>query len=424
MLNRQSEQWQKRACRVLPGGVNSPVRSFGSVGGKPLFIREARGAWLFDEDGNRYLDYLSSWGPLILGHNDPRILAAVEEAVRDGLSFGISTSREVLMAEQMVEMVGPLDMVRMVNSGTEAVMSALRLARGATGRNRIIKFSGGYHGHGDSMLVQAGSGPLTSGMPSSGGVPDGTVQDTLVASYNHPDTVEALFDRYPEDIAAVIVEPVAGNMGVIGPEPGFLEGLRRLCDRHGSLLVFDEVITGFRLGPGGAMDYFGVEADLVTYGKIIGGGMPVGTYGGRRALMEQVSPLGPVYQAGTLSGNPVTMAAGLATLKILRDDPDVYDRIGSKGTRLAQGIRRVTDLTVNQVESMVGVFARSGPVKDAESSAATDPDLYTGLFQFMLEQGILLPPSRFETLFISDAHTNEEVDYTVECFRQFQESRS
>lgn len=313
----ESESLFQRAQQVIPGGVNSPVRAFRAVGGTPPFIRRGAGARLWDEDGREYLDFVGSWGPMILGHGHPAVLAAVEEALRDGLSFGAPTRREVLAAETICGMVPGLEQIRMVNSGTEAVMSALRLARGASGRSRIIKFAGCYHGHSDSMLVKAGSGALTAGSPDSLGVPPEAAKDTLVAEYNDLSSAEALFARFPGEIACVIVEPAAANMGLIPPEPGFLQGLRELCSCHGALLIFDEVITGFRLAPGGAQEYYGVEADLVTYGKIIGGGMPVGAYGGRRELMEQVAPCGGVYQAGTLSGNPIAMAAGLAQLSLL-----------------------------------------------------------------------------------------------------------
>jgi glutamate-1-semialdehyde 2,1-aminomutase len=315
----------------MPGGVNSPVRAFGAVGGSPRFIQSAEGARITDVEGKTYLDYVQSWGPMILGHSHPVILDAVSRVMGRGLSFGAATELEVEMAELMTSVVGPLEMVRMVNSGTEAVMSALRLARGFTGREKIVKFAGCYHGHTDSMLVKAGSGALTLGTPDSGGVTRGTAQDTLIAEFNDLNSVEALLKSNPEEVAAVIVEPVAANMGVVLPEAGFLEGLRALCDRYGSLLIFDEVITGFRLGLGGAMAYYGVEADLVTYGKIIGGGLPVGAYGGRRDIMNRVAPSGNVYQAGTLSGNPVAMAAGIATLKQLRDNPEIYQHINTLG---------------------------------------------------------------------------------------------
>ena len=327
----RSEALFERAKKMLPGGVNSPVRAYRAVGLTPRFITRADGAYIWDEDGNKYIDYVCSWGPMILGHNHPIIREAVERAVKDGLSFGASTRREVEIAELMVQMVPNIEMVRMVNSGTEAVMSALRLARGATGRDKLMKFEGCYHGHSDSMLVKAGSSAVAEeGRPSSAGVPADVAKDTLTARYNDLESVRELFARYPGQIACVIVEPVAANMGVVGPQPGFLEGLRAICDKEGALLLFDEVITGFRLARGGAQEFFGVRADLVTFGKIIGGGMPVGAYCGSRALMEQVAPCGPVYQAGTLSGNPVAMAAGLAQLTYLNEHPEVYETIAKE----------------------------------------------------------------------------------------------
>ena len=360
-----SEQLFERAKRVLPGGVNSPVRAYRAVGMAPRFITRADGAYIYDEDGKRYIDYVCSWGPMILGHNHPVIREAVERAVKDGLSFGAPTRREVEIAELMIGMVPNIEMVRMVNSGTEAVMSALRLARGATGRDKLIKFEGCYHGHSDCMLVNAGSSALAGGHPSSAGVPVGAARDTLTAQFNDLASVEALLEQNPGQVAAVIVEPVAANMGVVGPAPGFLEGLRALCDKHGALLIFDEVITGFRLAPGGAQAYFGVRADLVTFGKIIGGGMPVGAYCGSRALLEQVAPCGPVYQAGTLSGNPVAMAAGLAQLTYLREHPEVYEHINARGAALAEGLRGLVKRTgapvvVNQLGSLLALFFPHG----------------------------------------------------------------
>ena len=348
----RSEKLFDRAQRVLPGGVNSPVRAFRAVDLCPRFIERADGPYIYDADGRKYIDYVCSWGPMLLGHNHPAIRAAVEQAVQHGLSFGAPTEAEVEMAELMVDMVPNIEMVRMVNSGTEAVMSAIRLARGATGRDKLIKFEGCYHGHSDCLLVNAGSSALAGGHPSSAGVPEDIVKHTLTAQFNRLDTVEALFDEWPGQIACVILEPVAANMGVVAPSPGFLEGLRALCDRYGALLVFDEVITGFRLAPGGAQEYFGIKADLVTFGKIIGGGMPVGAYCGSRALMEQVAPCGPVYQAGTLSGNPVAMAAGLAQLRHIRSHPELYVSIEHSAKELAAEMRAAaaahgTDVSIN-----------------------------------------------------------------------------
>ena len=357
----RSQELFDRAQKVLPGGVNSPVRAFRAVDLCPRFITKAQGAYIYDADGKSYIDYVCSWGPMILGHDHPAVREAVEQAVKDGLSFGAPTEREVEMAELMVELVPNIEMVRMVNSGTEAVMSAIRLARGATGRDKIVKFEGCYHGHSDCLLVNAGSSALAGGHPSSAGVPEDIVKHTLTAQFNDLDSVEELLEAWPGQVACVIVEPVAANMGVVVPAPGFLEGLRALCDKAGALLIFDEVITGFRLALGGAQEYFGVKADLVTFGKIIGGGMPVGAYCGSRALMEQVAPCGPVYQAGTLSGNPVAMAAGLAQLRYLKAHPEIYGCIGALAQELADGMREAAErrhagVAVNQIGSLVSPF--------------------------------------------------------------------
>lgn len=416
----ESERLYTQACRVLPGGVNSPVRAYRAVGIAPRFLVRAEGARVYDEDGRAYIDYVCSWGPMILGHNHPVIRQAVEKAVKDGLSFGAPTRREVEIARLMVELVPHIEMVRMVNSGTEAVMSALRLARGATGRDRIIKFEGCYHGHSDAMLVNAGSSALAGGHPSSAGVPVGAAKDTLTAQFNDLDSVEALFAANPGQVAAVIVEPVAANMGVVGPAPGFLEGLRTLCDKYGALLIFDEVITGFRLGIGGAQSWFGVRADLVTFGKIIGGGMPVGAYCGSRALMEQVAPCGPVYQAGTLSGNPVAMAAGLAQLTYLRDHPEVYDQINGAAARLAQGLRTAAErsgipVAVNQVGSLLAPFFTPTEVTAFTDAKGSDVGRYARYFQGMLERGVALAPAQFEAMFLSAAHGEEELARTLEA---------
>ena len=407
-----------QACQVMPGGVNSPVRAFRAVNLCPRFITRAEGARIYDEDGRSYIDYVSSWGPMILGHNHPEVRAAVEEAVQDGLSFGAPTRREVEMAQLMVELVPNIEMVRMVNSGTEAVMSALRVARGATGRDLIIKFEGCYHGHSDCMLVQAGSSALAGGCPSSAGVPEGTAKDTLTAQFNDLDSVEALLLAHPDQVAAVIVEPVAANMGVVGPAPGFLQGLRALCDRHGALLIFDEVITGFRLGLGGAQDYFGVRADLVTFGKIIGGGMPVGAYCGSRKLMEQVAPCGPVYQAGTLSGNPVAMAAGLAQLRHLQAHPEIYGQIEAYAKELAQGMAQAASklgvpVAVNQIGSLVAPFFTPTEVTTFTDAKGSDVGRYAQYFAAMLDQGIYLAPAQFEAMFVSAAHTRADLETTL-----------
>ena len=417
-----SEQLFERAQKVLPGGVNSPVRAYRAVGMAPRFITRADGAYIWDEDGKRYIDYVCSWGPMILGHNHPAIREAVEKAVKDGLSFGAPTRREVDIAELMVELVPNIEMVRMVNSGTEAVMSAVRLARGATGRDKLIKFEGCYHGHSDCLLVNAGSSALAGGHPSSAGVPEDIVKHTLTAQFNDLASVEALLEAWPGQVAAVIVEPVAANMGVVNPAPGFLPGLRRLCDRHGALLIFDEVITGFRLALGGAQEYFGVRADLVTFGKIIGGGMPVGAYCGSRALLEQVAPCGPVYQAGTLSGNPVAMAAGLAQLTYLKEHPQVYADIAAKGEKLARGLRAAAaeagvPVAINQIGSLLAPFFTPTEVTTFTDAKGSDVGRYAKYFQGMLERGVALAPAQFEAMFVSAAHGDAELDATLEAAR-------
>ncbi len=413
-----SEMLFERAKKVLPGGVNSPVRAYRAVGLTPRFISKADGAYIFDEDQNRYIDYVCSWGPMILGHNHPVIREAVEKAVKDGLSFGASTKREVEIAELMIRMVPGIEMVRMVNSGTEAVMSALRLARGATGRDKILKFEGCYHGHCDAMLVKAGSSAVAEdGKPSSAGVPKDTAKDTLTAKYNDLASVQTLFDRYPGEIACIIVEPVAANMGVVGPNPGFLEGLRKICDQNGALLIFDEVITGFRLAKGGAQEYFNVKADLVTFGKIIGGGMPVGAYCGSRALMEQVAPCGPVYQAGTLSGNPVAMAAGFAQLSYLNDHPEVYSDLSKKGRKLAEGMEAAAKKTggvrINHIGSLVAPFFTGDSVESFTDAQKSDLKKYAAYFEKMLKRGIYLAPAQFEAMFLSEAHTDADIEETI-----------
>ena len=416
----RSQELFDRAQRVLPGGVNSPVRAFRAVDLCPRFITKAQGAYIYDADGKSYIDYVCSWGPMILGHDHPAVREAVEQAVKDGLSFGAPTEREVEMAELMVELVPNIEMVRMVNSGTEAVMSALRLARGATGRDKLIKFEGCYHGHSDCLLVNAGSSALAGGHPSSAGVPEDIVKHTLTAQFNRLDTVEALLEEYPGQVACVIVEPVAANMGVVVPAPGFLEGLRALCDKAGALLIFDEVITGFRLALGGAQEYFGVKADLVTFGKIIGGGMPVGAYCGSRALMEQVAPCGPVYQAGTLSGNPVAMAAGLAQLRYLKAHPEIYGCIGALAQELADGMREAAErrhagVAVNQIGSLVSPFFTPSAVTTFVDAKGSDVGRYARYFKGMLERGIYLAPAQFEAMFLSAAHTRQDLARTLEA---------
>lgn len=420
----RSEELFKRAVEVIPGGVNSPVRAFRSVGGTPKFITSAQGAHITDEDGETYLDYIGSWGPMILGHNHPIVREKVLEACMDGLSFGAPTEREVIMAEMICSMVPGMEMVRMVNSGTEAVMSALRAARGYTGRNKIVKFAGCYHGHSDAILIKAGSGVMEGGVPDSSGVTKGCTEDTLSAVYNDLTSVEKIFAQYPDQVAAVIVEPVAANMGVVSPGEGFLEGLRALCTKYGALLIFDEVITGFRLAAGGAQEYFGIQADLVTFGKIIGGGMPVGAYGGRKEIMSVVSPLGPVYQAGTLSGNPIAMAAGIAMLTILKENPDLYKDLNAMGEYLYTGIEEIlketgAPCTANHVGSLGNIFFTPDLVVNYETAQKSDTAAFGRYFHYMLDHHVHLGPSQFEAMFVSAAHTKEDIDYTLELIRNY-----
>ena len=412
------EQLFEEAKQYLPGGVNSPVRAFGSIGDFPRFIKRADAAYLWDEDGCRYIDYVGSWGPMLLGHNHPDILKSVTEACGRGLSYGAATRIETDTAKLICEMVPSVEMVRMVNSGTEAVMSAVRAARGYTHRDRIVKFTGCYHGHSDSMLVKAGSGMLTHAVPGSAGVPKGCTQDTLLAEYNDLDSVEAHFKREGGQIAAVIVEPVAANMGVVLPEPGFLEGLRRLCSEYGSLLIFDEVITGFRLSPGGAQQAFGITPDLTTFGKIIGAGMPVGAYGGKRGIMEVVSPLGSVYQAGTLSGNPVAMAAGHTMLHLLKNHPQIYDTLNENGDYFFGELQKIIQRAglayqVSHTGSLGCLFFTDQKVTDYDSAATSDTDAYASYCRYMLRHGIYLAPAQFEAMFLSTAHTKEQLDETL-----------
>lgn len=419
-----SKRLLERAKKVIPGGVNSPVRAFGSVGGTPRFIKSARGAYLYDEDENCYLDFVGSWGSMILGHSHQEVVKRVQDICQQGLSFGAATAAEVEMAELVCELVPSMEMVRMVNSGTEAVMSAIRVARGFTGRDKIIKFSGCYHGHSDGLLVQAGSGVMTAGVPDSLGVPVGCARDTLSANYNDLDSVKAHFARCPKEIAAVIVEPVAANMGVVPPEEGFLKGLRELCDTYGALLIFDEVITGFRLAIDGAQGYYGITPDLTTFGKIIGGGMPVGAYGGKRQVMELVAPLGGVYQAGTLSGNPVAMAAGMAQLTILKEHPEYYRELNEKGDWFFGRIERLLRETgrpwqVNHVGSLGCLYFTKQDVKDYESAKTSDTELFAKYHNHMLEQGIYLAPSQFEAVFLSLAHTEEMLEKTLDAITIF-----
>lgn len=420
----KSEKLFERAVKHIPGGVNSPVRAFGSVGETPRFIAGAQGSHLTDADGRTYLDYVGSWGPMILGHSHPAVLDAVEQACKKGLSFGAATEAEVEMAELICSIVPSIEMVRMVNSGTEAVMSAVRASRGYTGRNKLVKFAGCYHGHSDAMLVKAGSGVMTAGVPDSAGVPSGCTEDTLTAVYNDLESVEKLFEAYGKEIAAVIVEPAGANMGVVLPEKGFLEGLRRICTEHGSLLIFDEVITGFRLGLSGAQGYYGIEPDLTTFGKIIGGGMPVGAYGGRKEVMEMIAPAGPVYQAGTLSGNPVAMAAGLAQIRLLRDTPGFYEELHRKSGLLFAGMEEIlkeadSPYQLNHIGSLGCLFFTKQPVHDYASAKTSDTEAFARYFSHMLREGIYLAPSQFEAMFVSAAITEEEIDETLTAVRKF-----
>jgi len=407
----------EEAKRYLPGGVNSPVRAFKAVGGEPLFFDRGRGSKIYDVDGNEYIDYVGSWGPLILGHAHPRIVEVIKETAARGTSFGAPTALETELARLIVEAVPSVEMVRMVNSGTEAVISALRLARGYTGRQKIVKFAGCYHGHGDSLLIKAGSGVTTLGLPDSPGVTPGTAADTLTAPFNDLGAVEELFKQMGEEIAAVILEPVAGNMGLVMPEPGFLEGLRELTSRYGALLIFDEVITGFRVAYGGAQERFKVIPDLTILGKVIGGGLPVGAYGGKREIMEQVAPVGPVYQAGTLSGNPLAMAVGAETLRILRE-PGNMEGMERRCAALVQGLTEAAaawgvPVFAGQVGSMFGLYFQEGPVVDFDSAARSDLESFKVYFRTLLENGIYIAPSQFEVGFISLAHTDEDIEVTV-----------
>lgn len=415
-----SEKLFNEAQKHIPGGVNSPVRAFKSVGGVPPFIARAQGAYVYDADGNAYLDFVGSWGPAILGHAEPNVLNELNRTMKSGLSFGAPTALEIRLAQKVKEAVASVEFVRFVNSGTEATMAAIRLARGFTGRDKFIKFDGCYHGHADALLVKAGSGAATCGVPDSAGVPASFAEHTLVARYNDAASVEALFNEYPSRIAAVIVEPIVGNMGCIPPRAGFLEALRTLCDAHGALLIFDEVMTGFRVGYGGAQALYGIKPDLSCFGKIIGGGLPVGAYGGRRDVMERIAPLGPVYQAGTLSGNPLAMAAGFTTLELL-GGKSVYDGLEQKGALLEKGfceaakVRGVA-LQFNRVGSMFSFFFSAEPVTDADGARRADKERFNRVFHFLLERGFYFAPSAFEAGFISTAHTFDDLHRTVVAF--------
>jgi glutamate-1-semialdehyde 2,1-aminomutase len=413
----RSESLFKHAAKLIPGGVNSPARAFGGVGGTPPFMKRGDGAYLYDVDGNRFIDYIGSWGPHLFGHRHPKILQAIEHALTIGTSFGAPTEAEAELAQLVIEMVPSIEMVRMVNSGTEATMSAIRVARGFTGRNGIVKFAGCYHGHVDSLLVAAGSAALTLGCPSSPGVPAGATADTLVLPYNDCESLKAAFQKNGDQLAAVILEPVVGNMGCVIPTPEFLSLLRSLCTQHGTVLIFDEVMTGFRVAAGGAQQLFGIMPDMTTLGKIIGAGMPVGAYGGRAEIMNCVSPVGKVYQAGTLSGNPVAMAAGIAMLNLIRDE-NPYPRLETTSAMLAEGFQAAAaehgiPVTINRVGSMLTVFLTSNGVRDLSSATSSDTALFSKWFHGLLNRGVYLPCSQFEAMFVSAVHTPADIDQTI-----------
>lgn len=420
-METKSKTLFERAKKHIPGGVNSPVRAYGSVGKTPRFIASAKGDRIVDVDGNEYIDYVCSWGPGILGHAPERVIKKVQEACELGLTYGAPTQKEVELAELIAELVPSMEVSRLVSSGTEAVMSAIRTARGYTGRDKIIKFKGCYHGHSDGLLVKAGSAALTTSVPDSAGVPADYTKHTLVALYNDKKSVEDLFSANPDEIAAVIVEPVAANMGVVLPEQGFLEFLREITSRYGALLIFDEVITGFRLALGGAQEYFGVTPDLTTLGKIVGGGMPIGAYGGKTEIMRMISPDGPVYQAGTLSGNPIATAAGIETLKMLKENPDIYRDLETKTIRLAQTVKDAAkgNVAVNQIGSLMSIFFTDQNVTDYNSAVSSNLEAYASYFGYMLDRGIYLAPSQFEAMFVSDAHTDEDIARTCELFKAY-----
>jgi len=419
----KSKQLFERAQKSIPGGVNSPVRAFKSVGGTPVFIKSAKGAYLFDADGNKYIDYIASWGPMILGHAYEPVVKAIQEKALGSTSFGAPTELEIEMAELIISMVPNVDLVRMVSSGTEACMSAVRLARGYTGRNKIIKFEGHYHGHADSFLVKAGSGVATFNIQTVPGVTAGVANDTLTAAYNDLDAVKKLAAEHKGKIAAIIVEPVAGNMGCVLPRPGFHEGLRKLCDEEGIIFIFDEVMTGFRLAPGGAQEKLNIKADLVTYGKVIGGGMPVGAFGGKKEIMQHIAPLGNVYQAGTLSGNPIAMIAGYTMLKEFKSNPSIYKELEEKTIYLRDGLNNVLKAwgqpyVINQFGSMISIHFSDHPVIDFKTAVSANNDLFKKYFHAMLKRGIYLPPSAFESWFLNNALTKEDLDKTIDSTKE------
>jgi glutamate-1-semialdehyde 2,1-aminomutase len=415
-----SQQLFEKAKTLLPGGVNSPVRAFKSVGGTPVFIKRAEGAYLYDEDGNRYIELINSWGPMILGHAHPKIQKAIAEALPNSFSYGAPTRKEIEMAELICQMVPSIEKVRMVNSGTEACMSAIRVARGYTGRNKIIKFEGCYHGHGDSFLIAAGSGAYTMGSPDSLGVTQGVANDTLTAPYNDLEAVKKLIDANPKQIACIIVEPVVGNMGCVLPKEGFLEGLRAICDKEGIILIFDEVMTGFRLARGGAQELFGVKPDMTTLGKIIGGGLPVGAYGGRKEIMDSVSPVGKVYQAGTLSGNPIAMAAGYAMLTELNENPQIYQKLEQITQKIVTGLKKTLQklnlaYTINQIGSMYSLFFTEKQVFDFQTAKTSNTEIFAKYFHKMLQKGVYLAPSQFESLFVSVALSDSDIEHILQA---------
>lgn len=424
MHEEKSSALFRASAEFIPGGVNSPVRAYRSVNRIPRFIEKAKGSKIHDVDGNEYIDYVCSWGPAIMGHAHESVLKAVRDAVENGLSFGAPTEKELKLARLVNAIMPHIESLRLVNSGTEAVMSAIRLARGYTGKNRIIKFRGCYHGHSDAMLVKAGSGGITTGVPDSIGVPAAVVADTMIADYNSIESVKNLFEAAGNEIATVIVEPVAANMGVVPPAPGFLQFLRDITSEYGALLIFDEVITGFRIAPGGASERYGVIPDLVTLGKIIGGGMPIGAYGGRREIMEMVSPSGKVYQAGTLAGNPVATAAGIATLSWLRDNRNIYAELEEKGAKIEEALKKRfgESASVNRTGSLLSVFFTSRRVTDYESATTSDTKRFSRFFSYMLDNGIYLAPSQYEAWFISAAHSDEDIDRTCRLIEAYQEN--